>query len=218
MASSSNVPEEVRSKARKQDISRMPPPSPYMIPSAATSTNTFTMPSNGGGGGSVRSSKKTPSIRTLGKSSNDQLNASGSGSSSSMKRTTSTSSTANPQQQPSASSSSSNGHKQMKSSSGVPQAAAGASGATQRYRANPRLPHDKDAEPSPSTVMYWSRAPVWGALPMRTMRGHSVTLVDSTAWLIGGCDNKDSSKELYCFNTGTQKPIPYAGHLWFNFF
>ncbi|KAJ3492706.1 hypothetical protein NLJ89_g11179 [Agrocybe chaxingu] len=73
----------------------------------------------------------------------------------------------------------------------------------QKYRLNPRLPHDKDAEPAPSTIMYWSRASVWGAIPMRTMRAHTMTLVDTTAWLIGGCDDKDSSKDLYCFNTGT---------------
>ncbi|KIY51359.1 galactose oxidase [Fistulina hepatica ATCC 64428] len=54
--------------------------------------------------------------------------------------------------------------------------------------------------------MYWSRAPMWGHLPIRTMRAHSVTLVDSTAWMFGGCDDREStSKEVYCFDTDTMQ-------------
>jgi hypothetical protein len=78
----------------------------------------------------------------------------------------------------------------------------------QRIRTNPRLPHDKDVELAPATIMYWSRAPVYGALPMRSMRAHSVTLVDSVAWLFGGCDDKECSKDIYCFDTGT------TSHFW----
>lgn len=37
------------------------------------------------------------------------------------------------------------------------------------------------------------------------MRAHSVTLVDTTAWLYGGCDDKDSSKDIYCFDTETMQ-------------
>ncbi|KAF9480612.1 galactose oxidase [Pholiota conissans] len=75
----------------------------------------------------------------------------------------------------------------------------------QKFRSCPRLPHDKDAEPASSTIMHWSRAPVWGTIPMRTMRAHTVTLVDTTAWLFGGCDDKDSSKDIYCFDTETMQ-------------
>ena len=71
-----------------------------------------------------------------------------------------------------------------------------------KFRANPRLPHDKDVESVPSTVMYWSRAPVWGTVPMRTMRAHTVTLVDTTIWLFGGCDDKDNARDIYCFDIG----------------
>ena len=69
-------------------------------------------------------------------------------------------------------------------------------------QSTPRLPHDREAELAPSTLVYWSRAPVYGAMPMRTMRAHSVTLVDTTAWIFGGCDDKDCSKDIYCFDTG----------------
>ncbi|KAF8968725.1 hypothetical protein BDZ97DRAFT_1902785 [Flammula alnicola] len=61
------------------------------------------------------------------------------------------------------------------------------------------------SSPPPSTIMYWSRAPVWGTIPMRTMRAHTVTLVDTTAWLFGGCDDKDSSIDIYCFDTETMQ-------------
>lgn len=118
-----------------------------------------------------------------------------------MKRTMSSSSS-NATFQPTGTSSSSGAHRQLKSSSSAAHVASSGSAHSQKYRVNPRLPNDKDAEPAPSTLMYWSRAPVWGTLPMRSMRGHTITLVDSMAWLIGGSDDKDSSKELYCFNTG----------------
>lgn len=51
-------------------------------------------------------------------------------------------------------------------------------------------------------MMYWSRAPVYGAIPMRTFRAHTVTLVDNVAWLFGGCDDKDCWKDIYLFDTG----------------
>jgi hypothetical protein len=35
------------------------------------------------------------------------------------------------------------------------------------------------------------------------MRAHTVTLVDTTAWLFGGCDDKECSKDIFCFDTGT---------------
>ena len=75
--------------------------------------------------------------------------------------------------------------------------------ALQRIRSTPRLPHEKDADPVPATGMYWSKAPVYGAIPTRTMRGHTVTVVDSTAWVFGGCDDsKETSKDMYCFDVG----------------
>ena len=133
-----------------------------------------------------RTARKPPSVRTLGRSSNDQLpSASGS-----VKRVTSGSSSVV------ANGAKSKTSRSVISHSKIPSAP------VQRYQANPQLPHDKDVEPAPSTVMYWSRAPVWGTIPMRTMRAHTVTLVDTTAWLFGGCDDKDGSKDIYCFDTG----------------
>jgi hypothetical protein len=72
----------------------------------------------------------------------------------------------------------------------------------QRFRTTPRLPHSDDVAIAPATTMYWSRAPVHGALPMRNMRAHTVTLVDNVAWLFGGCDDKGCWKDIYCFDTG----------------
>ncbi|KZT25033.1 galactose oxidase [Neolentinus lepideus HHB14362 ss-1] len=73
----------------------------------------------------------------------------------------------------------------------------------QRIRTNPHLIYDPNAELAPAAVMYWSRAPVYGALPMRGMRAHSVTLVDNIAWLFGGCDDKGCWQDVYCFDTET---------------
>lgn len=73
-----------------------------------------------------------------------------------------------------------------------------------RIRNTPHLPHAKDVEPAPATLMYWSRAPVYGVLPQHGVRAHSVTLVDNVAWLFGGCDEKGCWRDIYLFNTGTR--------------
>jgi hypothetical protein len=44
---------------------------------------------------------------------------------------------------------------------------------------------------------------VFGIIPTRTMRAHTVTIVDTTAWLFGGCDDKECSRDIFCFDTGT---------------
>jgi Rab9 effector protein with kelch motifs len=77
-----------------------------------------------------------------------------------------------------------------------------AAAATQRYRATPRLPHDKDAKPVPATLMHWSLAPVYGHLPTRGMRAHTVTMVDNVAWVFGGCDDKGCWQDVWCFDIG----------------
>ena len=131
-----------------------------------------------------RTARKAPSVRTLGKSSNDQLpSASGS-----VKR--------------SSSSSSSSTTVVVANGTKTPRSMISHSQIAPKFRANPRLPHEKDVESVPSTVMYWSRAPVWGTVPMRTMRAHTVTLVDATIWLFGGCDDKDNARDIYCFDIG----------------
>jgi len=71
-----------------------------------------------------------------------------------------------------------------------------------RMRSTPRLVYDKDAEAAPSTGMYWSRAPVFGTIPNRSMRAHSVTLVDNVMWLFGGCDEHESWRDIYCLDVG----------------
>ncbi len=80
-----------------------------------------------------------------------------------------------------------------------------------RTRSTPRLPHEKDADDAPSAVMYWSRAPVYGTIPQRSMRGHTVTLLDNTAWVFGGCDDKDTARDIYCFDVGSCfGPLSYS--------
>ncbi|KAI0689382.1 galactose oxidase [Cytidiella melzeri] len=73
-----------------------------------------------------------------------------------------------------------------------------------RYRNNPHLPAG-NAEPVPATLMYWSKAPVYGLLPTHGLRAHSVTLVDGIAWIFGGCDEKGCWKDVLCFNTDTMQ-------------
>ena len=186
-----DVPEEDLGPATRNASRNSPnlppmPTSPYLSSSAAASTST------------VRVARKPASVRTLGKSSSDQLSVASGSTPSSVRRTTSVSSTAASQQVSVSGSGSSNRAPRVTTTT----PSVSQSGQVQKYRTNPRIPHDKDAEPAPSTIMYWSRAPVWGAMPMRSMRAHTVTLVDTTAWLIGGCDDKESSKDIYCFNTG----------------
>ncbi|OCH88927.1 galactose oxidase [Obba rivulosa] len=76
----------------------------------------------------------------------------------------------------------------------------------QRYRVRhtPRLPHHKDVEPVPATLMYWSLAPVYGTLP-NGVRAHSVTLVDNIAWVFGGCDERGCWRDVFCFNIETMQ-------------
>jgi hypothetical protein len=69
-------------------------------------------------------------------------------------------------------------------------------------RTIPHLPNATSAEPAPPPVMYWSKAPVWGALPAHGFRAHSVTLADNVAWIFGGCDDKGCFKDMWCFNIG----------------
>ncbi|EIN05797.1 galactose oxidase [Punctularia strigosozonata HHB-11173 SS5] len=79
----------------------------------------------------------------------------------------------------------------------------GTPGPGERYRATPRLPHDKNAKPVPATLMHWSPAPVYGYLPTRGMRAHTVTMVDNVAWVFGGCDDKGCWQDVWCFDVET---------------
>jgi hypothetical protein len=192
---------------------------PYTNQSAANSATTFhSGPSAtaGGGSGSGRNTpipgsslpssarlRKAPSTRTLGKPSTDQLQvvatASGSSSGGGGAAGGNGSSGASVRRAGSASST---------SVSRSSRAQVGAGGHTlNRYRSTPRLPHDKEMAPAPATGMYWSKAPVWGTLPSRSFRNHSATLVDTVVWIIGGNDDKESARDLYCFDTGAYSPI-----------
>ena len=63
-----------------------------------------------------------------------------------------------------------------------------------------------EAEPAPPTLMYWSRAPVWGSLPTHKMRSHSATVVDnSTIWMFGGCDDKEFWRDVLCLDVETME-------------
>ncbi|GBE87088.1 hypothetical protein BKA93DRAFT_762123 [Sparassis latifolia] len=70
-----------------------------------------------------------------------------------------------------------------------------------KIRLSPQLMHSKDVDPAPATLMYWSLAPVFGTVPAHGVRAHSVTLVDSVAWLFGGCDERGCWKDVFCFHT-----------------
>ncbi|KAG5643113.1 hypothetical protein DXG03_001539 [Asterophora parasitica] len=176
-----------------------PDSSPYLTSIATSSTATLTAPSLSSLSSRPAGSKpRTPSIRTLGRSSNDNLTvpvgASSSGGSGSVRRNHSSSSSISI-------SSSSKGRKP---------AFPGVTSSAPRYKSIPTLPHDKHAEAIPSTAMYWSRAPVYGTVPQRTMRAHTMTLVENVAWLFGGNDEKDMHsikdlKDMYCFDTETMQ-------------
>ncbi|KAJ7468667.1 hypothetical protein FB451DRAFT_1136843 [Mycena latifolia] len=138
------------------------------------------LPSPGYRGPAPMGSRKAPSIRTLGRSSVD--------SSSGLRRNSSTSST-------------------TLSPSAVPKEtkATRTPGILQKVRSSPKLPHDTEVDAAPSTILYWSKAPVFGIIPTRTMRAHTVTMVDTTAWLFGGCDDKECSRDIFCFDTETMQ-------------
>ncbi|GJF00379.1 hypothetical protein PsYK624_166660 [Phanerochaete sordida] len=74
-----------------------------------------------------------------------------------------------------------------------------------RYREAPRMPSARECEPAPATLMYWSKAPVYGFLPTHGLRAHTATLLDSVAWIWGGCDEKGCWKDLWCFHTETMQ-------------
>ena len=82
---------------------------------------------------------------------------------------------------------------------------------THRIRNTPHLPHAKDVELAPATLMHWSRAPVYGAMPLHGTRAHSVTLIYSIAWMFGGCDERGCWRDVFCFNTGACVPLVWSG-------
>jgi hypothetical protein len=91
------------------------------------------------------------------------------------------------------------------------------SSSSARVRLLPYLPHSKDSEIAPTVQMYWSKAPVWGTMPNHGMRAHSVTLVESVAWIFGGCDERGCWKDLWLFNTGASTlKLARACFLWLN--
>ncbi|KAI0744793.1 galactose oxidase [Earliella scabrosa] len=53
--------------------------------------------------------------------------------------------------------------------------------------------------------MHWSRAPVFGLMPLHGTRAHSVTLIDNIAWMFGGCDERGCWRDVFCFNTETMQ-------------
>ncbi|GLB44605.1 putative kelch motif containing protein [Lyophyllum shimeji] len=166
--------------------------SPYLNSTnnpATSSSSTLGPPSASASGSRSGGSKtRTPSIRTLGRSSSETA---------SVPSITVTSVKRNPSSSSNAASSSSKSRKAVTPSYSVP-----------RIKSIPTLPHDKNAEPVPSTAMHWSRAPVYGAVPQRAMRAHTMTLVDTTAWLFGGNDDKEVNKDMkdmYCFDVETMQ-------------
>ncbi|RDB15110.1 Tip elongation aberrant protein 1 [Hypsizygus marmoreus] len=196
----SDVPEE----GRFTPTSPHPEDSPYSNNPAASSTATLGQPPTSTAGSSSRTTKtRSPSIRTLGRQSTDASGTTGASSvSGSGSGGTSISS-----KRPSSGTGSGSSSKDPRRKA----AAAGSSQSSQpvrRIQSIPSLPHDKQVEPAPSTAMYWSRAPVYGTIPQRTMRAHTTTLVDTTAWFFGGNDDKEivkDMKDVYCFDIETMQ-------------
>ncbi|EJD04992.1 galactose oxidase [Fomitiporia mediterranea MF3/22] len=63
-----------------------------------------------------------------------------------------------------------------------------------------------EAEPAPPTLMYWSKAPIWGTLPTHKMRSHSASVVDNTMiWMFGGCDDKEFWRDVLCLDVETME-------------
>ncbi|KAK0236738.1 galactose oxidase [Armillaria nabsnona] len=95
------------------------------------------------------------------------------------------------------------------------------SGTYPKMQSSPLLSHDKDATDAPSSIMHWSRAPVYGTLPPK-MRRPSVTLLDNVAWVFGGYYKGAGTSDIYCFDTDAMHwsrpntigdpPSPLGGH------
>jgi hypothetical protein len=72
-----------------------------------------------------------------------------------------------------------------------------------KFVETPQLSPLRSAELVPATIMHWSKAPVYGYLPAHNVRAHSVTLVEQTAWLFGGCDERECWGNMYAFDIGS---------------
>jgi hypothetical protein len=70
-----------------------------------------------------------------------------------------------------------------------------------RIRTTPRFRNYQAAIAAP-TLMHWSRAAVHGVLPNSNIRAHSATLIEHVIWIIGGCDEQDCTREVWCFDVG----------------
>lgn len=99
--------------------------------------------------------------------------------------------------QPTPKPSPSQGGAQSKSSKSHPQTTSRA-----KFRHTPHLPQ-YEAERVSAAMMHWSKAPVHGTLPTRSMRAHTVTMVDNIAWIFGGCDERGCWRDVWCFDIGT---------------
>ncbi|KIO21780.1 hypothetical protein M407DRAFT_57185, partial [Tulasnella calospora MUT 4182] len=60
-----------------------------------------------------------------------------------------------------------------------------------------------DAERVSAAQMQWSKAAVHGTLPTRSMRAHTVTIVDNIAWIFGWCDERGCWSDAWCFDIET---------------
>ncbi|KAG8894376.1 hypothetical protein FRC00_009039 [Tulasnella sp. 408] len=89
------------------------------------------------------------------------------------------------------------GGAQSKSSKSHPQTTSRA-----KFRHTPHLPQ-YEAERVSAAMMHWSKAPVHGTLPTRSMRAHTVTMVDNIAWIFGGCDERGCWRDVWCFDIET---------------
>jgi Rab9 effector protein with kelch motifs len=78
----------------------------------------------------------------------------------------------------------------------------GAQPGDRHYRSTPKLPNDPDAPEAPATALYWSPLPVHGVIPNKGLRAHTVNIIDSVAWVFGGCDERGCWAEVWCLDVG----------------
>ncbi|ORX94444.1 galactose oxidase [Basidiobolus meristosporus CBS 931.73] len=64
-------------------------------------------------------------------------------------------------------------------------------------------PPAPDVPPAPAPAMYWSKAPIYGHSPPKSLRAHSVNLVGELIYIFGGCDERTCYNDLYVFDAET---------------
>lgn len=71
-----------------------------------------------------------------------------------------------------------------------------------RFRDKPQI-HNFDAPRTAPALMHWSRAPVHGWMPTHGLKAHTTSLVDTTAWIFAGTNEKSHPyNDVWCLDLG----------------